>query len=122
MTWKTYRDGEAIFREGETSEAAFLIVSGEVDVVKGYETNHAKTIATIGAGEYVGEMGVVDAKPRSATAIAKGPTVCEPVTEAQFMELILQNPEEAMGLIKVLFERLRAASDKLAELGEPLSY
>lgn len=122
MTWKTYQDGETIFREGETSEAAFLIVSGEVDVVKGFETNHARSIATIGAGEYVGEMGLVDSKPRSATAIAKGATVCEPVTQEQFMELILQNPEEAIGLIKILFERLRAASDKLAELGEPMGY
>ena len=122
MTWKTFQDGEAIFREGETSEAAFLIVSGEVDVVKGFETNHARTIATIGAGEYVGEMGLVDSKPRSATAVAKGATVVEPVTQAQFMELILQNPEEAIGLIRILFERLRSASDKLAELGEPMGY
>ena len=120
MTWKTFQDGETIFREGETSEAAFLIVSGEVRVVKGLETNHARTIATIGAGEYVGEMGVVESKPRSASAVAKGPTVVAPVTHDEFMELILQNPEEAMGLIKVIFERLRAASDKLAELGEPL--
>lgn len=120
MTWKNYQDGEPIFREGETSEAAFLIVSGEIDVVKGYETNHARTIATIGAGEYVGEMGVVESKPRSATALAKGATVVAPVTPEQFRELILQNPEEALGLIRVLFERLRAASDKLAELGEPL--
>lgn len=122
MTWKTYKDGEAIFREGETSEAAFLIVSGEVEIVKGYESNHARTIATIGAGEYVGEMGVVEAKPRSATAVAKGPTVCAPVTQAEFMALLLENPEEAIGLIKVLFERLRAASDKLAELGQPLEH
>ncbi|MEX0923221.1 MAG: cyclic nucleotide-binding domain-containing protein [Rhodovibrionaceae bacterium] len=122
MTWKTYTDGEAIFREGETSEAAFLIVSGEIDIVKGYETNHARTIATVGAGEYVGEMGVVESRPRSASALAKGPTVVAPVTQAEFMELLLQNPEEAVGLIKVLFERLRAASDKLAALGEPLDH
>lgn len=122
MTWKTFQDGEAIFREGETSEAAFLIVSGEVDVVKGRDSSHARTIATIGAGEYVGEMGVVESKPRSASAVAKGPTVVAPVAREEFMDLIRQSPEEALGLISVLFERLRAASDKLAELGEPLDH
>ncbi len=122
MTWNTYKDGEEIFREGETSEAAFLIVSGEVNVVKGIASGHPWTIATVGAGEYIGEMGVVDRKPRSATAIAKGPTVVAPVTQDQFLELLLQNPEEAVGLIKILIERLRAAGDKLAELGQPLEH
>ena len=70
MSWQTYRSGDVIFREGEPSDAAYLIISGEVRIVKGLESDASKTIATVRAGEYVGEMGAIDDQPRSASAVA----------------------------------------------------
>ncbi len=114
MQWQNYKPGEVIFSEGERSDAAYLIVSGSVQIVKGYASETPKTIAVVGAGEYIGEMGVIDDQPRSATALAKEPAACKPVTPDEFMDLILKHPEEAIDLLKVLFERLRTASNKLA--------
>ena len=68
MAWNNYKAGEVIFREGEESDAAYLIVSGEVQVMKGYGTEEAKEVAVLRAGEYVGEMGAIDSEPRSASA------------------------------------------------------
>lgn len=116
MKWQNYKSGDVIFREGEESTAAYLIVSGDVRIVKGYETDKPKDLAVIRAGEYIGEMGAIDDHPRSASAIAKGTVVCAPVTPAEFMEMLRKNPDEAIDLLKILFERLRAASRRLAEI------
>ena len=118
MKRQSFNSGEAIFREGERSDAAYLVVSGEVEIVKGHEAGSSKTIAVIRRGEYVGEMGVIDDHPRSASAVAKGPVVCMSVTQEEFMDMLLNHPEEAIDLLKILFDRLRAMNEKLARLGQ----
>ncbi|MDX1575506.1 MAG: cyclic nucleotide-binding domain-containing protein [Kiloniellales bacterium] len=116
MEWRNYRPDDLIFREGEASDAAYLIVSGSVRIVKGYGTDKPKELAVVGAGEYVGEMGAIDNLPRSASAVAQGTVVCAPVTPAEFMDMLRKNPDEAIDLLKILFERLRAANRRLAEI------
>jgi len=116
MKWQTYRSGEAIFQEGESSDAAYLIISGEVQIVKDLKGDNPKTIAVVRAGEYIGEMGAIDDQPRSASALAQGSVVCMPVTPEEFMDLLLKHPGEAIDLLKILFERLRTATSKLARL------
>lgn len=118
MEWRNYKPGDLIFREGEPSDAAYLIVSGEVKIVKGHETDHPRELAVVRAGEYVGEMGAVDNLPRSASAVAQGAVVCAPVTPEEFMDLLRRNPDEAIALLRVLFDRLRTANRRLAEIGE----
>jgi len=116
MEWQNYRADDVIFREGEPSDAAYLIVSGRVRIVKGHETGSPRELAVVGAGEYVGEMGAIDDLPRSASAVAEGNVVCMPVTPDEFMDMLLKNPDEAIGLLKILFERLRRANKRLAEI------
>lgn len=116
MRWQNYKSGDVIFREGEESTAAYLIVSGNVRIVKGHGTPAPKEIAVVRAGEYVGEMGAIDNLPRSASAVAQGTVVCAPVTPGDFMDMLRKNPDEAIDLLKILFERLRAASRRLAEI------
>lgn len=116
MEWNNYKPDDLIFREGDASEAAYLIVSGSVRIVKGYGTDKPKEIAVVGAGEYVGEMGAIDNVPRSASAVAQGQVVCAPVTPADFMDMLRKNPDEAIDLLKILFQRLREANRRLAEI------
>ncbi len=115
MEWQTYKPGDVIFREGEQSSAAYLIVSGNVRIVKDLDTTNPKKLAVVGAGEYVGEMGAIDDQPRSASAVAQDTVVCMPVTPAEFMDMLVKNPDEAIDLLKILFERLRAANKRLAK-------
>ncbi len=118
MEWKTYKPGDVIFREGEQSSAAYLIVSGNVRIVKDLDTTNPKELAVVDAGEYVGEMGAIDDQPRSASALAQDTVVCMPVTPAEFMDMLVKNPDEAIDLLKILFERLRAANKRLAQFEE----
>jgi len=116
MEWQHFNSGDVIFHEGEESDAAYLIISGEVRIVQRHDSDAPKQLAVVGAGEYVGEMGAVDSLPRSASAIAEGKVVCARVTPEEFMDLLRRNPDEAIDLLKILFERLRVASRRVAEL------
>ena len=68
-TKKTFNDGDVIFREGGPSDVAYEIVFGTVEIAK-IGNNGNVILATLGAGEMFGEMGVLDQGTRSATATA----------------------------------------------------
>ena len=110
MKRSSFADGDVIFREGEASDAAYLVVSGVVAIVTGFGSPQQKTIGTLGKGQYFGEMGAIDNAPRSATAVAKGDVDCVSVGQEEFMETLLKQPSEAIALLKILFERLRRAT------------
>jgi len=110
----SFDDGDVIFREGEVSDAAYLLMSGAVFIVTGFGSSHQKTIAVLRKGEYFGEMGAIDNCPRSATAVAKGTVECVSVTPDEFMRTLLEKPQEAIHLLKVLFERLRQADRRMS--------
>ena len=93
-----------------------LIAFPEDQIAKGYDTANRKEIAVVDAGEYVGEMGAIDDQPRSASAVALGGVVCAPVTPDEFLNMLRMHPDEAIDLLKVLFNRLREASRRLAEI------
>ena len=115
MRRQFFESGDTIFREGEPSDAAYVIVSGEVEILGAPTGGKVQTIAVLGKGEYVGEMGAIDDHPRSATAVAKGPVVCMAVNQEEFMEMLINRPEESIELLKVLFERLRHANELLLQ-------
>ena len=110
----TFADGDVIFHEGGASDAAYLVVSGTVEIVTGFGSPDAKTISALGKGEYFGEMGAIDNCPRSATAVAKGNVDCVSVGPDEFMETLVKDPKEAIDLLKILFERLRRANRRIA--------
>lgn len=116
MQRHSFKDGEVIFREHDPSDAAYLIIEGKVEIIHGRKHDADTTVAVLGRGEYFGEMGVIDNNPRSATARAKGETACMSVSQAEFMDMLLNRPQESIELLKVLFERLRKANDRLALL------
>ncbi|CAK0749233.1 Cyclic nucleotide-binding domain-containing protein [Gammaproteobacteria bacterium] len=64
---ETYSLGEYIFYEGDLGESLYILVSGEVQVIKGQSTTHPIEIARLSPGESFGEMALVEKKPRSAS-------------------------------------------------------
>ena len=116
MKRHNFKDGDLIFREGDRSNSAYLITSGQVEIVHVRDDGESKAIAVINKGEYFGEMGAIDDKPRSATAIAKGSAVCLSVGQEEFMDMLINRPQESIDLLKVFFERLRKANEKLTRI------
>ncbi len=112
MSRAIFEAGETIFLEGDKSRDAYWIRSGAVAIsVKTPEGE--QTLAQLGVGEIFGEMGMIDDRPRSATAAALEPTVLEVITESDFEERVLGNPTLLRGYLGTLFERLRTADSLL---------
>ena len=112
MRIRQYLAGELIFQEGDTSDLAFIIRSGRVEIFKG--AGHRETrLALLDAGGIFGEMGLVEDRVRSASARAVEPVVATAVDRQEFLEMLMRRPQEAMGLLRTLFERLRMANQAL---------
>ena len=106
--------GEVVFREGEPSRAVLLIAAGEVEVLKAMPGGHV-LLGRAGAGEVVGEMGVLEGRPRSATVRALVPVAGELLEHDAFLARISGDPELAYTALLRLSARLRAANEWLAE-------
>lgn len=114
MHKKVCKPGDVIFREGDESTEAYWITSGRVEITI-RSGSAGLPMARLGPGEIFGEMGLIDNKPRSATATALGPTELEVITEEEFEKDVLQQPARLRTYLGRLFERLRA-TDTLLEL------
>ena len=72
LTEKTFRDGEIIIKEGDNGTSFFRLLEGNAGVYAGFGKNDQIKLAVLNAGEYFGEMAILEAYPRSATVVAKG--------------------------------------------------
>ncbi len=101
-TEESYAASESIFAEGEMGDALFVILSGKVALTKADEP-----IATLGSGEAFGEMAVLDASPRSATATAATDAELLRIGSEEFYEILHEQVEIAEGVIRMLTARMR---------------
>ena len=101
--------GEPIVREGERGDALFIIVRGSATV-----EHNGRTIATLGPGDPVGEMSVLDSEPRSATVRATEETEVLRIGSEEFYEILHEQVEIAEGVIRVLCRRLRSVDARVA--------
>jgi CRP-like cAMP-binding protein len=109
-----YLTGETIFAEGSPGDLMFVILEGEVEILKAAQAGSAKVLSTLGKGEFFGEMALLDDRPRSATAVAKSDAKLLGMNEAVLDTYIQTNPEFAAKMIRNLVQRLRGAN-KLIE-------
>ncbi len=109
---KTFTTGEVIFSSGDASDGLYLIETGRVRVMADSGNQDLLPLATIEAGELVGEMGVIDDAPRSATAIAEADTTARFLSREEFLGLLKNHPELALHLIGEFSQRLRTLNRK----------
>ncbi len=104
---------EVIFSQGDPSTDTFRILKGSVDILVTGKDGADKKIASLGAEEVFGEMGIIDPAPRSATAIAREDTACLVYSPDEVLDLMSSDPAEAVALIRSLIIRLRNANRKV---------
>ena len=112
---REYEAGETIFRENDVGETAYVIQRGRVEVLKDLRGNNVH-LAYIGPGEPFGEMSMIDEKPRSATIVAVERTTVGELHRDDFLQNLQTNPQLAISLLRVLFERLREADATILQL------
>ena len=105
-----YAASEMIFEEGSTGRELFVVLDGKVDIVKNSGADRA-VIVTLGKGEFLGEMAVIDGSSRSASAVAAVPgTRVMRINHARFVYLVSQQPAFALMIMDALSKRLRASN------------
>ena len=107
-----FQPGQVIFREGESSQEAYRILQGRVEISI-LADGKPVILAQLGVGDIFGEMAMVDERPRSASAQSLEVTECEVLTPENFNELVLARPEVLIPYMASFFERLRTANDRL---------
>ena len=87
MNTLTFNRDEVIFEQGSYAGTMFDIVSGKVGIYTDYGTENAKFVAELGNDQLVGEMGLLECYPRSATAVAmEDGTVLAEITEDELSD------------------------------------
>jgi CRP/FNR family transcriptional regulator, cyclic AMP receptor protein len=112
MTRTHFAEGHVLFREGDPSENVFRLLSGAADIIRELDGDPI-LLGTVGAGQFIGEMGVLENRPRSATARAASEVEVEILTPTEFFDQITRSPQAARELIQRLSQRLREADDRI---------
>jgi CRP-like cAMP-binding protein len=113
---REFEPGELLFREGEPGSEMYVIQSGRVRITK-VVANGERVLATLGPGEFLGEMAILNAKPRTATATVTedAPARLLVIDARRFEQMVTNNREITLRLIKKLASRL-ASADALIEI------
>jgi CRP-like cAMP-binding protein len=104
--------GAVIFEEGDPGSRMYVIQTGEVRILKRVGAREI-TLARLGAGEAFGEMALLDRQPRSATAVVEAPARILEIEEVAFADLVRNNGEIALRLLRRLSSRLREANRQI---------
>lgn len=112
---KDYADGQTVFAEGDPGDSMYFIVKGCVRIEKRAQATSAvnKTLTVLEAGDYFGEMSLLDQKPRSASAVAAGDTRILRLSKAAFDQMQGQGSIAGMS---VLFAMIRTSSERIRRL------
>jgi CRP/FNR family cyclic AMP-dependent transcriptional regulator len=107
-----FAKGQILFREGDPADGVFRLLSGTVDVVRELY-GEPILLGTVGTGQFIGEMGIVENRSRSATARAASEIEAEFLNPTEFLDQIAGSPRAARELIQRLSQRLREADDRI---------
>lgn len=106
------RAGDVLFRAGESSDSAFLVISGAVALMPGDDGQPADEIA--GAGALIGEMALFAAIERPVTAIAREPTQVMKLSRSVMRRVLGESPGSAQAIADAISDRLQGFVGELA--------
>lgn len=116
MNSLTFSCGQIIFKQGEFADVMYDIVSGKVGVYADYGKDGEKLIAELGSNQVLGELGMLEYYPRSATAVAlEDGTVLEEINDDEFQDYFRNKPEKLLEIMKQLSKRIRDTDQKLVD-------
>ncbi|SHJ81338.1 Cyclic nucleotide-binding domain-containing protein [Hymenobacter daecheongensis DSM 21074] len=104
----SFVDGQLIFAKGELGTSLFIPYEGEVGIFNG-----PQRLATFRKGDFFGELALLDAEPRSASAIAQGHVVAFRLDQEDFYDVMEERGEVLRNILRVLCQRLRRQNEKI---------
>jgi len=109
----SFPPGDILFRQGDDSDAAYVILKGQANVNLN-SGDQVITVASIGEGSFVGEMGIISDTPRTATIEAVEEIEALRISRDVFINMIKEFPMMALEVMKELVSRIENTNAKLA--------
>jgi len=97
--------GEVLFKKGDPARSMYVVLSGEVRIA-----DDGRVLENLSAGSIVGEMGLIDHEPRSATVTAVSAVTFAEVDEKRFLFMVRETPSFSLNVLRMLSHRLRRTS------------
>ncbi len=112
---RRYATGTIIFQAGAAGDGFYVVQSGHVQLTAPVGDNPPRVLATVGPGDFFGEMAVIDDAPRSANAVAGDDAVVVFLGRETLHQLIESRPKIALELLREFSRRIRALNQKYVE-------
>lgn len=106
---RLFMAGDVLMVEGAQSESLYFLIKGKVAVESGLATPRHEVVAELGAGEFVGEMGTLLHRPRSATVTAVGDIETLELNLREIKQIFRDDHELMLGFVRVIQQRLHAS-------------
>ena len=114
---RTYQEDEFVFRKGQPGAAMFILKSGEISIVDHDPDSSENVIATLGESSFFGELALLDASPRSASAKANGSSEVYAFFRTDLEKLLSSSPQIGLqvyrALAMIIGTRLKSTNDQL---------
>jgi signal transduction histidine kinase len=104
---RSFSPGQQIFKEGDSGDGIYVVKDGAVEISVAMNQNVGRVFAKLGPGELFGEMAVLELKPRSATAIAREPTLVYFIPRNELLLMLERSPALSLELLREISQRLR---------------
>lgn len=111
----SFDEGAMVFREGERGDTLFLILDGEVAVIKDCNVDKAIELDSIGPGDYFGDMALFGDDSRSATIQVKKAARFLILHKQELQEIVREYPQIALHVCRVLSVRIRRLHGKISD-------
>ena len=113
---QTLRKGDALFREGEEGNCLYMITAGKIKIVRQSRDGDEVILAVLSAGDFCGEMALLDGMSRSADAVAVEETYLYGLNRKDFLAYVMNNETAVKAILSALSKRLRKADDFLEDI------
>ena len=107
----SFHEGEEFFAKGDLGTSLFIVHDGQVGIFNG-----PQQLATFGPNDFFGELALLDAEPRSATAVALGEVLAFRIDQEDFYDVMEERGEVLRNILRMLCQRIRAQNEKMREL------
>ena len=114
---RSFPRGSALFHQRQEPDRVLVVLSGTVRLSVVSDDGHEVILALRGPGDLLGELGVLDGQPRSATAISATAVEAVALSAASFRAFLEARPKVALVILRMLSTRLRDADMKRVEFG-----
>ncbi|MCP4326832.1 MAG: Crp/Fnr family transcriptional regulator [Alphaproteobacteria bacterium] len=109
-----FADGEELFHQGDSGDAAYIIIAGAADIVVDGDAGPV-VVAQVGRNDIVGEIAIICDVPRTATVKANAELETLKISKDLFFRLIKEFPEMSIEIMRELAERLEKTTNQLRD-------